>query len=180
MSLGQSVSVGVSLVWRWRMSMPRAYSADLRERVLAAWERREGTQAAIARRFSVCEATVENWLRQARQEGRRAPKPHAGGPRPRLTAETPAGLRAPVLGENAATLAEYADRLAARTGVRVSPPVLCRALQRLGLPRKKRRSARASRIGPQLSRNAPPTGSTSTRSDPNVSSSSTRAASRRR
>src|SRR5918912_2398698 len=142
------------------MSMPRAYSADLRERVLAAWERREGTQADIARRFSVSEATVENWLRQARQEGRRAPKPHAGGPRPRLTADTLAVLRALVLEENAATLAEYADRLAARTGIRVSPPVLCRALQRLGWPRKKRLSGRASRIGPRLLPSAPFTNST--------------------
>jgi transposase len=158
------------------MSMPRAYSADLRERVLAAWERREGTQAAIARRFSVSEATVENWLRQARREGRRVPKPHAGGPRPRLDAATLAVLRALVLEDNAATLQEYADRLAARTGVRVSPPVLCRALQRLGLPRKKRLSGRASRTEPR----SPPTGSASTRSAPRGSSSSTRAASRRR
>ena len=160
--------------------MPRAYSADLRERVLAAWERREGTQAAIARRFSVCEATVENWLRQARQEGRRAPKPHAGGPLPRLTADTLAVLRALVLEENAATLAEYADRLAARTGVRVSPPVLCRALQRLGLPRKKRRSGRASRTGPRLPPSVRPGSSKLKRSGPSGSSSSTRAASRRR
>src|ERR687886_2567223 len=157
------------------MSMPRAYSADLRERVLTAGERREGTQAVLARRFSVSEATVENWLRQARQEGRRAPKPHAGGPRPRLTADTLAVLRALVLEENAATLAEYADRLAARTGVRVSPPVLCRALQRLGLPRKKRHSGRASRIGPRLPPSAPPGGSASTRSGRSGSFSSTRA-----
>ncbi len=102
--------------------MPRAYSTDLRERVLVAWERREGTQAAIAHRFSVSEATVENWLRQARREGRREPKPHAGGPRPRLDAEALAVLRALVLEDNAATLQEDADRLAARTGVRVSPP----------------------------------------------------------
>jgi transposase len=160
--------------------MPRPYSTDLRERVLVASERREGTQAAIARRFNVSEATVENWLRQARREGRRGPKPHAGGPSPRLGAAALAVLRALVLADNAATLQEYADRLAARTGVRGSPPVLCRALQRLGLPRKKRRSGRASRTGPRSPRNARPTGSTSTRSDPTVSSSSTRAASRRR
>src|SRR5919197_4732609 len=128
------------------MSMPRAYSGDLRERVLAAWERREGTQAAIACRFSISEATVENWLRQARREGRRGPKPHAGGPPPRLTADTLAVLHALVLEENAATLAEYADRLAARIGVRVSTPVLCRALQRLGLPRKK--DSPGERAGP--------------------------------
>ena len=160
--------------------MPRAYSADLRERVLAAWERREGTQAAIARRFSVSEATVENWLRQARREGRRGPKPHAGGPPPRLTADALAVLHALVLEENAATLAEYADRLAARTGVRVSPPVLCRALQRLGLPRKKRRSGRASRIEPRSPPSVRLGRSKLKRSGPSGSSSSTRAASRRR
>ena len=160
--------------------MPRAYSADLRERVLAAWERREGTQAAIAHRFSVSEATVENWLRQARQEGRRGPKPHAGGPRPRLDAEALAVLRALVLEDNAATLQEYADRLAARTGVRVSPPVLCRALQRLGLPRKKRHSARASRTAPRLPPSAPLGGSALRRSGRSGSSFSMRAASRRR
>src|SRR5919199_3661459 len=171
MSLGQSVSVGGSLVWRGRMSMPRAYSADLRERVLAAWERREGTQAAIAHRFSVSEATVENWLRQARREGRRGPKPHAGGPRPRLTTDALAVLHA--LEDNAATLQEYADRLGARTGVRVSPPVLCRALQRLGLPRKKRRSARASRTAPRSPPSAPPGGSALRRSGRSGSSFST-------
>jgi transposase len=160
--------------------MPRPYSADLRERVLAAWERREGPQAAIARRFGVCEATVENWLRQARREGRRVPKPPAGGPTPRLDSGALAVLRALVVEDNAATLAEYADRLAAHTGVRASPPVLCRALQRLGLPRKKRRSARASRTRPKSPPSARPTGSRSTRSARSVSSSSTRAASRRR
>src|ERR671928_1156128 len=149
---------------RRRMSMPRPYSTDLRERVLAAGERREGTQAAIARRFGVCEATVENWLRQARKEGRRGPKPHAGGPPPRLTTDALAVLRALVLEDNAATLQEYADRLAARTGVRVSPPVLCRALQRLGWPRKKRHSARASRTRRRLPPSALPGGSASTRS----------------
>jgi transposase len=160
--------------------MPHAYSADLRERVLAAWERRDGPQAAIARWFSVSKATVENWLRQARREGRRMAKPHAGGPRPRLTADARAVLHALVLEDNAATLAEYADRLAARTGMRVSPPVLCRALQRLGLPRKKRLSGRASRIGPRLPPSGPPGGSALTRSGRSGSSSSTRAASRRR
>src|ERR687886_2886356 len=71
------------------VSMPTGYSADLRERVLAACESGAGSRAVIARRFSVCEATVYNWLRQAREEDRRAPKPHAGGPAPRLDARGP-------------------------------------------------------------------------------------------
>ena len=160
--------------------MPRAYSADLRERVLVAWERRDGTQAEIARRFSLALSTVENWLRQARVDGRRTAKPRAGGAPPRLDGRALEMLRLLVQEDNAATLAEYADRLAARTGVRVSPPVLCRALRRLGLPRKKRLSARARWIRPRSPPSAPPTSSTSKRSVPSASSSWTRAASRRR
>ena len=60
--------------------MPQPYSADLRDRVLVAYEQGEGSQVAIARRFRVCPATVCNWIRQARQEGRRSPKLHRGGP----------------------------------------------------------------------------------------------------
>ena len=160
--------------------MPRAYSADLRDRVLVAWERREGTQAAIAHRFSLALSTVENWLRQVRADGRRTAKPPAGGVPPRLDARALEMLRQLVQEDNAATLAEYADRLAVRRRIRVSPPVLCRALQRLGLPRKKRPSARASRTGPRSPPSAPPITGRSPRSAPSASSSWTRAASRPR
>ena len=55
-----------------------ALSADLRERVLGAHERREGSQRVLAERFEVAVGTVNNWLRQAR-EGRRAPLRRRGG-----------------------------------------------------------------------------------------------------
>ena len=144
-------AAGVGEAWRETgVSMPRAYSADLRERVLAACARDDGSRAAIARRFSVCEATVYNWLRQAREEGRRAPKPHAGGPAPRLDAQGLSVLRELVAAQNDATLAEYAERLAARTGVQVSRPTL----RRFKLRCKKSRSGRANRSVPRSSRSA--------------------------
>jgi transposase len=52
--------------------MPRACSADLRERVLAAYEAGEGSQAEVAGRFRVGERTLSRWLQAARTEGRRA------------------------------------------------------------------------------------------------------------
>jgi transposase len=134
--------------------MPKAYSADLRERVLLACESGTASRAAIAQRFSVCEATVYNWLWQAREEKRRAPKPHAGGPAPRLDAQGLSVLRELVAAQNDATLAEYAERLAARTGVQVSQPTLCQTLRRLKLRRKKSRSGRANKSGPRSSRSA--------------------------
>ena len=125
--------------------MPRPYSADLRERVLAACERREGTREAIARRFRVAASTVYGWLKLARETGRRTPRPHEGG-RP------PVGGEAAVLAElvaerNDATLAEYAAQLAERTGIRRSPSALCRALKALGPVRKKGRSGPPSGTG---------------------------------
>ena len=64
------------------------YSADLRERVLVAYERGEGTAAALARRFLVALDTVKNWVRAAESEGRRVAKPLGRGTPPRL-ARTP-------------------------------------------------------------------------------------------
>src|SRR3954449_10150401 len=58
--------------------MPRAYSADLRERVLAAYERGEGRQSEVARLYAVGERTLSAWLKAAREEGRRAPEPRRG------------------------------------------------------------------------------------------------------
>jgi transposase len=123
--------------------MPRAYSPDLRERVLAAYEAGEGSQAEIADRFRIGERTLSRWLKAARSEGRRGPKvrAHSRG----LVGGAEAVLAELVDAQNDATLAEYAERLAARTGVRRSLAAVCRALKSLGLVRKQRRSGRPSR-----------------------------------
>src|SRR3954454_5821540 len=124
--------------------MPRAYSSDLRERALDAYEGGEGSQSEVARRYRIGERTLSGWLKTAREEGRRHPKPRRGGTKPvGGEAATPAAL---VAERNDATLAEYADLLADRTGVRRSPSALCRALRALGLVRKKRRSRPPSGI----------------------------------
>jgi len=125
--------------------MPRAYSTDLRERALAAYEAGEGRQSEIARLYRIGERTLSAWLRTAREEGRRSPKPRRGGPAP-LGGEREA-LAGLVAERNDATLAEYADLLADRTGVRRSASALCRALKALGLVRKKRRSGPPSGTG---------------------------------
>ena len=133
--------------------MPRAYSTDLRERALAAYEGGEGSQSEVARRYRVGERTLSGWLKLAREEGRRSPKPRRGGTRP--VGGEAATLAALVAERNDATLAEYADRLAERTGVRRSASALCRALKALGLVRKKRRPRPPSRIARTWPRRGP-------------------------
>lgn len=122
--------------------MPLPYSADLRERVLWAHEHGEGDAAALAARFRLALNTVKNWVRAAEREGRRVAKPLGRGPAPRLGEREQAVLRLLVAADNDATLSEYRERLVAQTGVRVSVPVLCVALKRFGLSRKKTRSAK--------------------------------------
>jgi transposase len=153
-----------------------ALSVDLRERVLAAHERREGSQRVLAERFGVAASTVNGWLRQAR-EGRRVPLGRRGGPTA-LGGAGPEELTAMVAERPDATLAEYAAMLAERVGRRFSPAVLCRALRRAGLRRKKKPCTRANKSGPMLRPHGPPGGPRSwSRSIPTGSSSSTRAGS---
>jgi putative transposase len=145
-------------------AMPRPYSADLRRAALRACARSDGTRRRIARRYGVAESTLYGWLRQEREEDRRRPKPHAGG-RPRaIDGEGEAVLRELVAVDSDGTLAEYAVAFAGRTGRTVSTPMLCKALKRLGLGRKKRRSGLLSRTGRMWSRSAPPTGTRPPRS----------------
>ena len=117
--------------------MARAYTAELRERVLLACERGGLGRASVAVLFGVGESTLCRRRQAWRTEGRREAKPHAGGPAPRLDATALEALEALVAEGNDRTLAEYAAGLFERAGVKASGATVCRALKKLGLPRKK-------------------------------------------
>ena len=133
--------------------MPAAYSLDLRTRVLAAVDAKDGTRAAIAARFSVSTAWVRRLVQRRQETGGIAPKPHAGGPAPALTADHRDRLRALVAEQPDATLAELRDRLAAPVGIMT----VARALKALRLPLKKSPSGRPSRTGPTSPGSGPST-----------------------
>jgi transposase len=121
--------------------MPRAYSCDLRRRVVAA-ALGGASEDEVARRFAVGRSTVYRWVGAARGEGRLEAKPMRGGPGPAIRGEGEAVLERLVEADNHLTLAEYRDRLAGEAGVRVHPWTVGRALRRLGLTRKKEDAAR--------------------------------------
>ena len=159
--------------------MPKPYSADLRERVLLAGEAGL-SPATVAERFGVGLSTVYLWRQQARTEERRYAKPHGGGRARGIDAAGEIILRALVAERNDRTLDEYRELLAARGGgPRVSRPTLCRTLRRLGLWRKKRPFAPASKTAPTSRRSGPPSASRSGSATPRHWSSSTRPASPR-
>jgi transposase len=121
----------------------RAYSTDLRQRVVAAYDAREGTQEQVAARFAVSASWVRKLLRQRRATGSIAPRPRGGGHAPAFDAEAAGRLRRAVRDDADATLEE----LARAADVACSPSAVYRTLTRLGITRKKRRGGRPSRTG---------------------------------
>lgn len=119
-----------------------AYSLDLRERICAACDEGLESRAEVAERFGVSRWFVHKILRQRRTEGSIAPKPRGHGPAPRIGTAQQQCLKRLAREKPDATLAELCARLQQAQGVHVSKPVMCRALQRLGLPLKKSRWSR--------------------------------------
>ena len=118
--------------------MSNAASEDLRRRVVQTYLAGEGTYEQIARRFAVGPASVDRWLNAYRARGSYAPKPHGGGKRPKIDAEGMALLAKLVAERPDITLAELASEYAERRETKVALSIMCRALQKLGLGRKKR------------------------------------------
>src|SRR6201993_3823569 len=110
--------------------MTGAYSTDLREHVLVAVEAGEPADA-VAGECMVARSWVSRGLAAAHDEGRGVAKPMGRGPKPIIRDETEVALCRLLEAENHLTLEECRDRLAAKTGVRVDPWTVGRALRRL-------------------------------------------------
>ena len=115
----------------------QAYSLDLRQRVVRAYEQGQRTLAEIAERFSVSPAFVKKVLRQWRSTGGLSPLPHGGGKPASLTPRRRDRLRRKVLKQDDISLSELQDYLREHEQVEAHVSTICRALQRSDLPRKK-------------------------------------------
>jgi transposase len=121
----------------------KAYSVDLRERVVASVESGECNIPAAARRYKVSEPTIERWLARKRTSGTCAALPYAGGPSRKLVTAQ-AVIRAAVTAQSDATLQELCERVEKETKIKSNSSMMYRELVRLKLPRKKSRSMPAS------------------------------------
>jgi transposase len=120
----------------------RAYSIDLRWRVLAACDAGL-SNPEVAETFTVSESWIRRIKQVRRETGRVAPTVQARrGPTPGWEAHGPA-IRDAVREAPDATLAEYRQRFP----LPLSKSALARALAALGLSRKKSPSGRPSRTG---------------------------------
>ena len=116
----------------------KAYSVDLRTRIVEAVDRQVGSQGEVAALFGVSRTWVKKLLRQRRETGSVAPKPHGGGHTPKVMAKKEEAIRSYILDvKNDASLAEVQTYVVRRWKVGISQATVSRLLARLGLPRKK-------------------------------------------
>jgi transposase len=120
----------------------RAYSEDLRERVIRAVEA-DRPREEVAARFEVSVPTIERWVRLKRETGGLARRPVPGSVAVK-TAGLPDALPERLAEHADATLAEHCTRWQHVSGYEVSAATMSRAIARLGWTRKKSRWERAS------------------------------------
>lgn len=118
----------------------RAYSLDFRQKIIEIYEQEKPSQRKLAKRFGVATSFIIKLLKQYRNGEGLAHKPYLGGTPSQLQANELKLITELVEADNDITLAELCDQLQQRTSIKVSQPTMSRALQKLQLTRKKKRS----------------------------------------
>ena len=140
-----------------------AISVDLRKRVVEAYEEGGVSYAAVGRRFSVHWRSVKAWVELSRSTGSLEPSKAPRGRKTLLQGDKLDQLKQLVEEDINATEADLVERLKKRFGIETSTSSVGRAIRKMGLTRKKRRSGHGK-----------PTPSGSNSSEPTTSSESER------
>lgn len=138
--------------------MGAAYAQDLRDRILAAYDRGMMTHQ-IAEVFAVSRAWARRVKQRRREFGQTTPRPSGGFRYRKVDLDR---LRRLVEEQPDATVRELRERL----GVECSDSAVSAGLRRLGLSLKKRRSTRPSRTAPTSRSDASSGSGTSPRATP--------------
>jgi len=120
--------------------MAKAYSDDLRRKILQVWEEGEETQEQIGEDFRVSARYIRKILYQQRQTGQRERVPHHPGRKPLFTPPIREQMRAWLKEQPDLTLAELQEKLRHGVQLRVSLPSIWVVLKKMGLRLKKSRS----------------------------------------
>ena len=124
----------------------KAYSTDLRQKVIDAYKNQEGSQRNLAKRFSVSLTFIQKLVKRYQTSGTVEPKPHGGGNTPRLNNEQMALIMTLVEEDNDTILVELCERLEERAGIKVSRSTMGRITQKLNLTRKKKHCTQVKSI----------------------------------
>lgn len=117
----------------------KSYSVDFREKIVAAHIEKNISIRKVANIFSVAKSLVQKLVKQQKLDGNLQSKPR-GKPQFSHLTNADTELRELVEAHPDATLIELCELFADKTGNLVGRTAMCRALQKLGLNRKKKQS----------------------------------------
>ena len=127
--------------------MVKAYSQDLRDRVIVAVEEEGMSCRGAAKRFGIGESSAIRWVDRRRRTGRRDPV-GTGGHRPSKLKPHREWLLQALDAEPDITLTALAERFHSECGIKASASMLCRFFTFEGISFKKKRFAqRAGQAG---------------------------------
>ena len=115
----------------------KAYSVDLREKIVAA-VRRGMSKAQVARTFGVGTTSVKRYVKLA-EEGKRLTPGKASGKQSKLGESGTRLLEEDLRARPTVNYRQRAEDLFKLLGVKISETTICRAIKRLGYTRKKGR-----------------------------------------
>ena len=124
----------------------KAYSIDLRQKIIDARIKDHLPYRAIADKFNVALSFVCKILKQWRETGDINPLPHGCGSSMKLSADQIIIVGNIVKEQNDLTLPEIRDELEKRTNILVSCSTISRVLGSLGFTRKKKRYTQLKKI----------------------------------
>jgi transposase len=113
----------------------KAYSEDLRKKVVEAVQQRGMSKSEAARTFGVSLSSVKRYVSKARRGSPLSPKKHPG-PRSKMSERARRLLKADVENRPAVTLRERRRFVEGVAGVSVSESTLSRLLRRMGFSPK--------------------------------------------
>jgi transposase len=123
--------------------MKKTLSLDLRERIVAAYDAKEGTREEVAKRFKVSVGMVKKLLSQREKTRDLRPRHRFSGRKARLLPQHGQELKQLIAKEPDLTLVEMKEHLKLSCTIGAIHWVLTK----LGLTYKKRRSMRPSKTG---------------------------------
>lgn len=118
----------------------KAYSLDLRQKIVDAYAEGNLSQRQLAKQFRVALSFVEKLLKQHRETGSIAPKVRTEQTPTKLNPEQLSVLQQLVEANNDATLEELREQLRQKTGVLISRSTVDRMVKKLNLTVKKKHS----------------------------------------
>ena len=116
----------------------KAYSLDLRQRIVESYTAGEGSIRQLAKRYKVGPDCVRRLLKRYRETGSLNPLPRGGHNPPKLTSSHLEVLKTLLEENNDASLLQLAQRLEQRTQLKVSTSTISRGLSQLNITRKKK------------------------------------------